>query len=87
MTDQRSSPGVRNGLAVVGGLALAIGCCGAVPLLAALAGSVAVGAVVGIAAGAAALVLLTAIALLRVRRRNACEPRRSSTKDRARSAR
>jgi membrane protein implicated in regulation of membrane protease activity len=65
------------GLAAVGGIALVIGCCGAVPLVAALAGSIAVGAVLGIAVGAAALTVLVALLLLR-RRRRACEtPKRS----------
>jgi hypothetical protein len=47
----------RNGLAALAGIAVAIACCSALPLIAALAGSIAVGALAGIAAAAAAVVL------------------------------
>ena len=58
-----------SGLAGVGAIALAIGCCAAVPLAAALAGSIALGTLVGIGAGAIALIALTALIVLRARRR------------------
>jgi hypothetical protein len=62
------------GAAGVGAVALAIGCCAAAPLLVALAGSIAVGTLLGIGAGAIALILLVALVVLRARRRATCQP-------------
>jgi hypothetical protein len=61
------------GLAAIGVGALAIVCCAGLPLLAAFAGSLALGAVVGIAAGAVALIALSSLLIVRARRRSACE--------------
>jgi hypothetical protein len=60
------------GVAGVGAIALTVGCCGGVPLFAALAGGAAVGAFVGIGAGAAVLAALIGFVMLRARRRSAC---------------
>jgi uncharacterized protein (DUF58 family) len=58
----------------VGIAALAVICCGAAPLLLALFGGLAVGAVLGLGAGLIALVTLAALALAARRRRRAeCE--------------
>lgn len=57
------------GLAAVGLGALAVACCGAVPLLVAALGGVTAGAVFGIAAGAIALVA-GAVAVVVIRRRH-----------------
>jgi hypothetical protein len=67
-----AADGAWTGLAGVGAVALVIGCCAAVPLLAALAGSVAVGTFIGVGAGAVALVALVGFLVLRSRRRAAC---------------
>jgi hypothetical protein len=69
----KESAGAWTGLAGVGVLALAIGCCGALPLGVALAGSVAVGTIVGVGAGALVPLALLALIMLGVRRRRACE--------------
>ncbi len=78
MPDDRSSdnrPG-KEGLAVLGIGALAIGCCAGLPLLVAFAGSVAVGTLLGVGAGILGAVALVAVVVLRNRaRRRACEPR------------
>jgi hypothetical protein len=63
------------GLAALGAAALAIGCCVGLPLIVALAGGVAVGALLGVAAGILGAVALGALIALRIRsRRRACEP-------------
>jgi hypothetical protein len=64
------------GLAAVGGVACVVACT-AGPLLAVVAGSFAVGAVLGVVAGVAVLVVLVVLVALRVRRR-VCEPRVTS---------
>jgi hypothetical protein len=69
----RESSNAWAGLAGVGVVALAIGCCGALPLAVAIAGSVAIGTVLGVAAGAVALIVLVTLVVVRVRRRSACE--------------
>jgi len=63
---------VTSGLAAFGVVAFAVLCCAGGPLLAAVAGGLAFGAVLGIGAGAIALVVLATIAELQVRRRRAC---------------
>lgn len=57
------------GLAALGIAAFAVVCCAALPLLVALAGSVAIGTVLGVGAGLAAAVLLVGVVLARIRRR------------------
>jgi hypothetical protein len=57
------------GLAALGIAAFAVVCCAALPLLVALAGSVAIGTVLGIGAGLAAAVLLVGVISAGVRRR------------------
>ena len=59
----------RSGLAALGTAAFAIVCCAALPLVAALVGSVAVGTVLGVGAGLAAAALLVGLAVVGVRRR------------------
>ncbi|MGD9736705.1 MAG: hypothetical protein AB7V58_14050 [Solirubrobacterales bacterium] len=70
---QRRSPdrsaGRGTGLAALGVAALAIGCCAATPLLVIAVGSLTVGVLAGIGAGALALVVLGAAAMLARRRR------------------
>lgn len=65
MTDR--APSDRTGLAAVGVAVLAVVCCAGGPLLVAVAGSLAVGALVGIAA--AACLMITACVALYVRHR------------------
>ena len=67
------------GLAALGIAAFAIVCCAALPLLAALAGSVAIGTVLGVGAGLVAAVLLVGLVVALVRRRRACEPPRATS--------
>jgi hypothetical protein len=59
----------RGGLAALAVAAFAVLCCAAVPVLAALAGSIAIGVVPGVGAGLAAGVLLTVAVVARLRRR------------------
>lgn len=63
------------GVAALGIAAFAVACCAALPLLAALAGSVAVGTVLGVGAGLAAAALLGGLVVARARPRRAGEPR------------
>ena len=74
----------RHGLAAVGLAVFAVTCCAALPLLAVLAGSVAIGAVLGIGAGAVALGGLVALIVVRVRARRRCRtsPDPSATEER-----
>ncbi len=69
---RQDSNGVGVGLAGIGVVALAVVCCSALPLVAAFAGSIALGAVLGVGAGVVALVGLVALVVLRARRRAAC---------------
>lgn len=62
----------KTGIAAFAVAALAVACCAGLPLLAALAGSVALGALFGIGAGVIAVVALTAVVIVRVRRRRSC---------------
>ncbi len=73
------------GLAGVGAVALAIGCCGVLPIAVVLASTVAVGALLGIGAGLIALIAIVAIVVVRARRRAASESPPSSTQGRAAS--
>ena len=61
-------------------VALAIGCCAGLPLIAAVAGSVAIGTLLGVGAGLVGLIVLVAIIVLRVRaRQRAVAPRPPSS--------
>jgi hypothetical protein len=71
--DPDQNAGAWTGIAGAGLVALAIGCCAALPLIAALAGGAAVGTVLGVGAGAAVLIALVGLILFRARRRAACE--------------
>jgi Flp pilus assembly protein TadB len=62
-------PAAQSGLAALAVAAFAMLCCAAVPVLAALAGSLAIGVVLGVGAGLAAAVLLTVALVARMRRR------------------
>lgn len=64
---KRSPP--QGGLAAVGVAAFAVACCASLPLLVAVAGSVAIGTVLGVGAGVVAGLLLVALVVARVRRR------------------
>jgi hypothetical protein len=59
----------KEGLAAVGLAAIAVVCCAALPLLAALSGGIAVGAVLGIGAGVLAVIGLVALVVLHQRSR------------------
>jgi hypothetical protein len=61
------------GLAGVGIAVLAIACCAGVPLIAGVAGGIAVAAVLGVGAGVLALAALVALGVAAGRRRRACE--------------
>jgi hypothetical protein len=61
-------------LAAFGIAALAVLCCVGGPLLAAVAGGLALGALLGIASGVVAVVVLGALIVLRASRRRACAP-------------
>ena len=73
--EANTGKGAWTGLLGVGAVALAIGCCAALPLAVALAGSIAVGALVGVGAGAVALLGLVVLIVARARRRATCEPK------------
>lgn len=70
MSDRGQTSGSqgRGGILGIGIAALAIVCCAAFPLLAALAGSVAVGTILGAGAGILAGVALVAVVASRARR-------------------
>jgi hypothetical protein len=72
--EAKNGPGTWTGLAGAGVLALAIGCCAVLPLVVAFAGSIAVGALVGVGAGAVVLLGLVVLIVARARRRAACKP-------------
>jgi hypothetical protein len=63
----------QGGLAALGVAAFAIVCCAAFPLLAAVAGGVALATILGVGAGVVAVVLLVGLVVMRVRHRHACE--------------
>jgi hypothetical protein len=65
----------KQSFAALGIGALMIGCCAGVPLIAALASSVAIGMLLGVGGGILAAVALVTLAVIRVRaRRRACAP-------------
>jgi Flp pilus assembly protein TadB len=62
------------GLAALGVAAFAIGCCVGLPVIVALAGSLAAGTLLGVGVGIVVAIVLVAIVVLRARaRRRACE--------------
>ncbi|MGH2715424.1 MAG: hypothetical protein ACRDM7_16335 [Thermoleophilaceae bacterium] len=63
----------QGGLAALGIAAFAVVCCAALPVLAAVAGSVAIGTVLGVGGGILAAVVLVGLAVARTRRRRVCE--------------
>jgi len=67
--EPQRAPAPRTGLAGFGVAVLAMGCCAGLPLLTALAGSVAIGTLLGGVAGAVVLVGLAALVIVRARRR------------------
>ena len=69
-TSSDGSP--RTGLAALGVGVLAVVCCAAAPLLVGVVGGVALGSLLGVAAGIIAVVGLTAMVVVRKRRRRAC---------------
>ena len=74
MADRRPRDSAASGLAALGIGVVAIGCCAGLPLLLALAASVGIGTVLGIAGGIIAATLLVGAAVTwTVRRRAACE--------------
>jgi hypothetical protein len=71
----------QTGFAAIVGVAVAVVCCAAAPLLVAVASSLALGAVLGVGAGVVALVALTALAIgARRRRTPAVSPQRKDTR-------
>jgi Flp pilus assembly protein TadB len=74
MDDKPKSPatGAKSGLAAVGIGIFAVACCAGGPLIVAVAGGIALGSVLGVAAGVVALVGLSALVVARARRRRAC---------------
>lgn len=71
----------RGGLAALGIAAFAVVCCAALPLLAAIAGGAALGAVLGIGAGVVAAGLLVGLVVVRIRRRACVRPAPSPLAD------
>jgi hypothetical protein len=67
----RAPDGAPGGLAALGVAALAVVCCAGLPLLLALAASIGIGSVLGIAGGVVAAALLVAAIIVVVRRRTA----------------
>jgi len=65
----------RTGLAAVGLGVFAVACCAGAPLIAGVLGGIALGSVLGIAAGIVAIIGLTALGVIRTRRRRACAAR------------
>ena len=70
LTDKRQPAGqggdnAKTGVAAVGVAAFAVLCCAGAPLLVAVASSVALGTVLGVATGVVALVALTALVVVR----------------------
>ncbi len=63
----------KTGVAAMAAIALAVACCAALPLFGALVGSVALGAVFGVAVGVAAAIALVSLIFLRRRRRSASD--------------
>jgi len=70
---QGQPPATRSGLAAVAIAAFAVICCAGFPLVAAIAGSLALGTLLGAGTGILAAVMLIALIAIRVRRRRACQ--------------
>ena len=78
-TGKEGGGAVRDGLAGLGVAALAVACCGALPLLAGVVGGLALGAWLGLAAAVAALACAAlAFAASRRRSRAACSAEEGS---------
>ena len=75
----RAGTSSKTGLAAFAIAALAVLCCAGGPLLAAVAGGLALGALLGISAGVVAVVVLGGLIVLRARRRRACARPRVDT--------
>lgn len=71
--DPQKESAARGGPAAVGIAAFAVVCCAAFPLLAALAGGVALGTILGVGAGLVAAAVLVGLIVVRARRRRACQ--------------
>jgi len=72
----RSDGAAKTGLAAVGIGVLAVLCCAGAPLIVGVVGGVALGSVLGLAAGVIAIVAATVLVVVRTRRRRACAARR-----------
>jgi len=70
--DRPSPSGAKGAVAAIAITVFAVVCCAGLPLLAAAAGSVALGSAIGAGAGIAATVTLVAVVIVRVKRRPAC---------------
>jgi len=74
MTDRRDQPpAARTARAAVAIAVFAVVCCAGFPLVAAVAGSIALGTLLGTGAGIFGAVMLIALIAIRVRRRRACQ--------------
>jgi len=70
--DRPSPSGAKGAVAAIAITVFAVVCCAGLPLLAAAAGSVALGSAIGAGAGIAATATLVAVVIVRVERRPAC---------------
>ncbi len=70
--DRPSPSGAKGAVAAIAITVFAVVCCAGLPLLAAAAGSVALGSAIGAGSGIAATVTLVAVVIVRVKRRRAC---------------
>jgi hypothetical protein len=70
----------KGGLAAVGIGALVVACCAGGPLLAGVAGGLALSTVLGVGAGVLVVVVVTALIVVRARRRRACGTSRVETR-------
>jgi len=73
---ERSGDRPNSGLAAVAVVAVGVACCGGAPLALAALSSLAIGAILGLGGGVVALAALTALVIVRARRRRACAPGR-----------
>lgn len=81
--DRRNAAGAaKTGIVGLGIAALAVVCCGALPLLAALASILAIGATLGAGAGILAIAAVAGAVAIRMRRRRACRIDPSAPRDR-----
>lgn len=77
--NDRASGAERAGLTGVGVAALALACCGGLPLLIGLVGGLTVGAALGLGAGALLLIAAAGtLVVMQARRRRACEVKASA---------